>query len=92
MRNRKLDVCPAAPNWPSQAGVEGYYVRIAPADEADAASPAAGFVPIKNRPAGQGWRAAAHIVSPDALALVRFGLRAADDPRIVNTVRSSMRS
>ena len=27
------------------------------------------------------------IVSVDALALVRFGLRAADDPRIVNTVR-----
>ena len=27
------------------------------------------------------------MVSPDALALVRFGLRAADDPRIVNTVR-----
>ena len=27
------------------------------------------------------------IVSPDALALVRFGLRAADDPRIVNTVK-----
>ena len=28
-----------------------------------------------------------HLVSPDALALVRFGLRAADDPRIVNTVK-----
>ncbi len=27
------------------------------------------------------------MVSPDALALVRFGLRAPDDPRIVNTVR-----
>jgi glucoamylase len=27
------------------------------------------------------------MVSPDALALVRFGLRAADDPRILNTVR-----
>ena len=28
------------------------------------------------------------IVSPDALALVRFGLRDADDPRIVNTVKA----
>jgi glucoamylase len=28
------------------------------------------------------------IVSPDALALVRFGLRAADDPRVVNTVKA----
>jgi glucoamylase len=27
-------------------------------------------------------------LSPDALALVRFGLRAADDPRIVDTVRA----
>jgi len=68
-------------------GVEGYYVRIAPLEKADAASPADGFVPIKNRPAGQSTEPASHIVSPDALALVRFGLRAPDDPRIVNTVR-----
>jgi glucoamylase len=31
---------------------------------------------------------ASQIISPDALALVRFGLRAADDPKIVNTVRA----
>ncbi len=68
-------------------GVEGYYVRIAPPEEADAASPEAGFVPIKNRPVGQSAEPAVHIVSPDALALVRFGLRAADDPRVVNTVK-----
>ena len=29
-----------------------------------------------------------HIISPDALALVRFGLRAPDDPRILNTLRA----
>jgi len=68
-------------------GVEGYYVRIAPPDVADAASPEAGFVPIKNRPIGQSIGPAIHMVSPDALALVRFGLRAADDPRIVDTVK-----
>ena len=68
-------------------GVEGYYVRIAPPEAADTASPEAGFVPIKNRPPGQSAEPAIHIVSPDALALVRFGLRAADDPRIVNTVK-----
>jgi hypothetical protein len=27
------------------------------------------------------------VVSPDALALVRFGLRAPDDPRVMNTVK-----
>ncbi|MFZ5856925.1 MAG: glucan 1,4-alpha-glucosidase [Chloroflexota bacterium] len=70
-----------------QIGVDGYYVRIAPPEETEAASPSTGFVPIKNRPPGESRAPAAHIVSPDALALVRFGLRAADDPRIVNTVK-----
>ncbi len=67
--------------------VEGYYVRIAPVEMAEAASPAGGFVPIKNRPPGCSREPAAQIVSPDALALVRFGLRAADDRRITNTVK-----
>lgn len=67
-------------------GVDGYYVRVAEPDQADAASPSGGFVPIKNRPADQSSMSASLLVSPDALALVRFGLRAADDPRIVNTI------
>lgn len=70
-----------------KVGVEGYYVRIAPPETADAASPMSGFVPIKNRPPQAGRAEASLVVSPDALALVRFGLRAADDPRILNTVR-----
>jgi glucoamylase len=71
----------------ARLGIEGYYVRIAPPEVADAASPEAGFVPIKNRPPGQSAEPAVHIISPDALALVRFGLRAADDPRVANTVK-----
>jgi glucoamylase len=67
-------------------GVEGYYVRISPADGDGAVSPAHGFVPIRNRPGGDNDRRAWSVVSPDALALVRFGLRAADDARIRNTV------
>ena len=70
-----------------QIGVDGYYVRIAPPDTDGAASPTEGFVPIKNRPPGEGNEAASHIISPDALALVRFGLRAPDDPRILNTIK-----
>jgi glucoamylase len=70
-----------------QVGVEGYYVRVAPPEIADAASPIDGFVPIKNRPPQDSSRPASQIVSPDALALVRFGLRAPDDPRILNTLR-----
>lgn len=69
-----------------QCGVDGYYVRVAEADEADAASPKDGFVPIKNRPPAESRAPAALTVSPDALALVRFGLIAADDRRIANTV------
>jgi len=77
-----------------QLGIDGYYVRIAPPDVdiAGASSPTQGFVPIKNRPPGQDGKQdgepAYHIISPDALALVRFGLRAPDDPRIVNTLRA----
>jgi len=70
-----------------QIGVEGYYVRIAPAETDGAASPTQGFVPIKNRPPGDDARRASHLISPDSLALVRFGLRAPDDPRILNTIR-----
>jgi len=70
-----------------QIGVDGYYVRIAPPETDCAASPTEGFVPIKNRPPGQGLERASHIISPDALALVRFGLRKADDPKILNTIK-----
>jgi glucoamylase len=69
-----------------QVGVDGYYMRLAPPDEPHADSPLHGFVPIKNRPFGQNRAPAVAIVSPDALALVRFGLRGADDPRIESTL------
>jgi GH15 family glucan-1,4-alpha-glucosidase len=68
-------------------GVDGYYVRVAEPDRADAASPCHGFVPIKNRPPDQSTAPAALMVSLDALAFVRFGLRAADDPRVLNTIK-----
>lgn len=71
----------------AQVGVEGYYVRIAPLETEFASSPASGFVPIKNRPPQDSAAPVSHIVSPDALALARFGLRAPDDPRITNTVK-----
>ena len=71
-------------------GIDGYYVRIAPPDTADpdTSSPLAGYVPIKNRPPADTLEPAASIISPDALALVRFGLRAPDDSRILATVKA----
>ena len=71
----------------AEHGVGGYYVRIAPPEVADGASPAEGYVPIKNRTPDESRLATIQVVSPDALALVRFGLRAADDPRIVDTLK-----
>ena len=68
-------------------GVDGYYVRLAPPAKTDQGTPWQGSIAIKNRPPDATWHPAVNIIGPDALALVRFGLRAADDPRIVNTVR-----
>jgi glucoamylase len=70
-----------------QAGVEGHYVRIAPPETEDGTTPPEARVPIKNRPLESSTAPAAHLVSPDALALVRFGLRAPDDPCVLDTVR-----
>ena len=67
------------------AGVDGHYVRISP-EMSGACSPLNGMIAIKNREGGDRWIPAKDVVSPDALALVRFGLRSADDPRIRNTV------
>src|SRR5438105_4378096 len=73
------------------AGVDGYYTRIAPPEAGEASAGAdalpTGYVPIRNRPVGSDRARYEHLVSPDALALVRFGLRDANDQRIRNTVR-----
>jgi len=69
-----------------EAGVAGYYIRVAPeradGNGADFAAP----VQVRNHDDGAGWLPAEDLVSTDALALVRFGLRAPDDPRIRDTV------
>jgi glucoamylase len=66
-------------------GIDGYYMRIG-FSSGDANARSHGLIPIRNRPDGNEAIEAGLLISPDALALVRFGLRAADDPRILNTV------
>jgi glucoamylase len=61
--------------------VEGYYARIAGPDEAPFSNPRPGLDPARLHGAPEA------VVTPDALGLVRFGVRAADDPRIEDTVR-----
>ncbi|MDE8346129.1 MAG: glycoside hydrolase family 15 protein [Acidocella sp.] len=68
--------------------VRGYYLRVVAEGGHDlAAAPVHGRVAVRNRPADATDIAADALVGPDALALVRFGLRAADDPRILDTVK-----
>jgi glucoamylase len=69
-----------------EAGVDGYYMRInpyhAPAEEIKN-----NIIYIKNRTRENGKMHLYELICVDALALVRFGLRAADDPKILNTIK-----
>jgi len=67
--------------------VDGHYIRIAPRLEADSCSTTDGKIILRNNEKENSVKSPFEIISPDALALVRFGLRAADDPRILNTVK-----
>ena len=66
--------------------VPGYYVRIMPdkaITEPDANSL---WIHLENHVIG-GHHHAVNVVSPDALALTRYGLRSADDPRMQATAK-----
>ncbi|HWU65219.1 MAG TPA: glucan 1,4-alpha-glucosidase [Ensifer sp.] len=68
-------------------GISGYYVRIAAPGATDAAGPS-GNTLIRNQTPDRALLPANTVISPDALALVRFGLRAPDDPRILDTIKA----
>ena len=70
-----------------EQGVDGYYVRIAPRDAAIASSQGPVYVPLRNHPRAESQVEYESMVGTDALALVRFGLRHANDERMRNTVR-----
>jgi glucoamylase len=72
--------------WSKKYDVDGYYVRIAPVDKAIGPSLSQETVHVKNVSTSEDVRLAGLLVSPGALALVRFGVRAADDRRIRDTV------
>ena len=68
-------------------GVEGYYVRVAQARSRRCRVAVSGLRADQEPAAGSSDGPAALMVSLDALAFVRFGLRAPDDPRILSTVK-----
>ena len=69
-----------------EVGVEGYYMRTnntqQPAEEVKN-----NVIKIKNRNDNNGKMHLWELICVDALALVRFGLRTADDPKILNTIK-----
>src|SRR5215469_3826252 len=68
-------------------GVPGYYVRVVPGDSLSSdRSQASAVVPIRNLQKDPSLPASAQI-GVDFLQLVRFGLRRADDPLMVATVK-----
>jgi glucoamylase len=67
-------------------GVRGYYLRIAPEDILVQDGAKDEWVQIKNR-AHDPHLPASEQVATDFLQLVRFGLRTADDPHIVDSVK-----
>ena len=77
----------SATDWCRKFNVEGYYVRIAPKQTGAGGSSFQQNVRVKNVVASEDTRRASHLISPDALALVRFGVRAADDSRIRDTAK-----
>lgn len=74
-------------DWCREYNIAGYYVRIAPVEGEDGVTRFQTRIPVKNVTPEQAASPACHLISPDALALVRFGLRAADDPRILDTLK-----
>ena len=69
-----------------EAGVRGYYIRVAPESPVTECPDVHGLIQVRNHEAGSGAIAADELISTDAIALVRFGLRAPDDPRVLSTI------
>ena len=67
--------------------VGGYYVRINSIKSVDSENSGSEFIKISNRRNGENECTISEMVSPDALALVRYGLRDANDERILNTIK-----
>jgi len=68
-------------------GVDGYYIRINPFSDIAASELGDRTINLKNHHLDHGKTKINELVSVDALALVRFGLRDAKDPKIINTLK-----
>ena len=66
-------------------GVDGHYIRIA-SPEVLSGAPLSAPVELRNQPGGSAMVPGDEMVGTDFLALVRFGLRLPDDPRILSSL------
>ncbi len=62
-------------------------MRITPQQDDHVSFPSQEMVSLRNRSLDQSSIPAQELISTDALSLVRFGLRAANDPKILDTVK-----
>ena len=69
-------------------GIEGYYLRIVPPELDDHSPPKHRRLMLEDDPTNSDGVHISEVVSVDALCLVRFGLRRADDPCILNTLKA----
>jgi glucoamylase len=68
-------------------GVSGYYVRMMPPERIQKKNADGLTLKMPNLPTASKVHLAVDILSPDAICLVRFGLRSATDPRILDTIK-----
>ncbi|WP_165748501.1 glycoside hydrolase family 15 protein [Cellulophaga sp. Z1A5H] len=68
-------------------GVEGYYIRINPFTNIPASELGNRTMELKNHHYGKGTVKINELISVDTLALVRFGIRDPNDPKILNTLK-----
>lgn len=67
--------------------IDGYYIRLNPDKNIPADQLGDRTINLQNHYGDEGVIKLAELISVDALALVRFGLRAPDDPKILNTIK-----
>lgn len=74
-------------NLAKECQVEGYYIRTNPYIHISAKDLGDRQIQVANKAENKRRMAVNELISVDALALVRYGLRKPDDPRILNTIK-----
>ena len=87
--NEEIDELTYAPDTDlaRRHGVKGYYIRVAPPEVMQSGLRNDTRIRLKNKPEGCAEIQAVNVLGTGVLGLVRLGLRAANDPRILDSVK-----